>query len=69
MPNWQGEESPQDIEVATLKRAKQKLEDQLTDRDNELRTLKEENGDLKKQVKEAIYRVSLFLSMRTRSTI
>jgi len=61
MPNWQGEESPQDIEVATLKRAKQKLEDQLTDRDNELRTLKEENGDLKKQVKEAIYRVSLFL--------
>lgn len=58
MPNWPSEETPQDIEVATLKRAKQKLEDQLTDRDNELRTLKEENGDRKKEVKEAIYRVS-----------
>jgi len=59
MPGWQGEQTPQEIEVASLKRAKQKLEDQLTDKDNEVRTLKEENGDLRKQLKEANYQVSI----------
>ncbi|GAA5909840.1 uncharacterized protein JCM6883_003112 [Sporobolomyces salmoneus] len=56
MPGWTQEESPQEIEIGTLKRAKQKLEDLLTDRDNEVRSLKEENVDLKKQLKDVNYR-------------
>ncbi|GAA5939837.1 uncharacterized protein JCM15063_004318 [Sporobolomyces koalae] len=40
MPNWPAEETAHEVELASLKRAKQKLEDQLVDRDNEVRTIK-----------------------------
>ncbi|GAA6018950.1 hypothetical protein JCM11491_005690 [Sporobolomyces phaffii] len=55
MPPWPAEESPLDLQLAALKRAKQKLQDQLIDRDNELQTLRDDNSELKKQVKEATY--------------
>ncbi|GAA5967182.1 hypothetical protein JCM3765_001554 [Sporobolomyces pararoseus] len=54
----QGEQTPKEIEITSLKRAKQKLDDLLVDRDNEIRIVKEENVDLKKQLKEANYQAS-----------
>ncbi|GAA5980950.1 hypothetical protein JCM5350_004776 [Sporobolomyces pararoseus] len=54
----QGEQTPQEVEITNLRRAKQKLDDLLVDRDNEIRIVKEENLDLKKQLKEANYQVS-----------